>query len=246
MRPSPPIRHHEYTTTQSYTTTDMTSGWSSPFTSEIPISSTSTYWPTVNDSSTIDPSYYDDLNATVIVSAVTVRTTRTATSPTTMPITSPITSPSPSPSSNPSTTYHRYERGEERDCTLLKYETVQDYIRFGTEIGVLAGMALYMIAAAREARFLGRKMFFENLVNIWESSIFSCFKMYKIFVWLCLGHCSVACSLSDFLQPGYRHDLLAHVLSEGRGRYRRRARDVIYCAIFPFFLQVTQKNATGY
>lgn len=33
------------------------------------------------------------------------------------------------------------------------------------ETGVLIGVVLYLGAAAREARFLGRKMFFENLVS---------------------------------------------------------------------------------
>ena len=163
MRPTPPARRHKLiTTTQSYTTTDMTSGWSSsPFTSEMPI--TSTYWPAVNDS-TIDPSYYDELNATVAEPTVSVRIKRPAPSPVTIPA---ITSPNPSPTSHHSTPRYRdYDDDDEEDCTLQKYETLRDYIRLGTEIGVVVGMVLYMAAAAREARFLGRKMFFENLVNL--------------------------------------------------------------------------------
>lgn len=40
-----------------------------------------------------------------------------------------------------------------------------DYIRGVTEIGVVIGVTLYLSAAGREAYFLGRKMFFENLVG---------------------------------------------------------------------------------
>lgn len=47
---------------------------------------------------------------------------------------------------------------------MLQYETTQDYIRFGAEVGVVIGVFMYLAAAGREAWFLGRKMFFENLV----------------------------------------------------------------------------------
>lgn len=85
VRPSPPVRlREEMTTTQSYTTTDMT--WpSSPFSStEMPLSST-TNWPTEND--TIDSTAYDDLNSTVTEPMTTTRIETTI----------PITSPSPRP-----------------------------------------------------------------------------------------------------------------------------------------------------
>jgi hypothetical protein len=157
---------------------------SSPFSStEMPLSST-TNWPTEND--TIDSTAYDDLNSTVTEPMTTTRIETTI----------PITSPSPRPtkismaSSVSPRDRHRYN--VEDACILQhvrtnyitpliwwmvlihsvlffplkKYDsTIQGYARMGGEIGVLIGVALYLGAAAREARFLGRKMFFENLVS---------------------------------------------------------------------------------
>lgn len=48
----------------------------------------------------------------------------------------------------------------------LQYETVADYIRLGSEIGVVLGALAYLFAACNEARFLGRRMFLENMVNL--------------------------------------------------------------------------------
>lgn len=120
--------------------------------------------------------------------------------------------------------------------SLKKYDsTIQGYARMGGEIGVLIGVALYLGAAAREARFLGRKMFFENLV----SSNLPLKRWWSLNIFItCVGHCSVESPLSDFLHVRHRHGLLALVLSESRGRHRRRARHVIDCSVLPFLLQV--------
>lgn len=178
IRPSPPVRTQDFSTTPSYTTTDMTASWSSPFTSEAPISSTP--WSNLND--TTDSSTYDDVNST----------TEPMTSPITLPVTRPPTSPitSPSPTANPAKSSKPPLKDlyddEEVACALKtvnwqkktifrhrfniiffllnQYTTFQEKIRMVTEIGVLTGVALYLAAAAREAWFLGRKMFFENLV----------------------------------------------------------------------------------
>lgn len=47
----------------------------------------------------------------------------------------------------------------------IQYETLHDYIRMGAEIGVVLGAVVYLFDAAREASFLGKHMFFENLVR---------------------------------------------------------------------------------
>lgn len=51
------------------------------------------------------------------------------------------------------------------ECRLLNIDTEFDRIRIITELIQLTGALLYIIAALREARFLGYKMFIENLVN---------------------------------------------------------------------------------
>ena len=61
---------------------------------------------------------------------------------------------------------------------LLQYETNEDYARGGAEIGVIIGAFMYLAAAGREAWFLGRKMFFENLVYNIEN-IFYSNKLFK-------------------------------------------------------------------
>ena len=90
LRPSPLIRAQEEVTTPSYTTTaDAMPAWSSAvYTSDVPHLSTS--WPPGNE--TIDPSLYDELNATVSSESTTTTTTvyehkspATSTSPMTTP-----------------------------------------------------------------------------------------------------------------------------------------------------------------
>ncbi|XP_050521894.1 transient receptor potential cation channel subfamily V member 5 isoform X2 [Daktulosphaira vitifoliae] len=48
-------------------------------------------------------------------------------------------------------------------CRLLIVNTTEDLIRIGSEVTMLIGAFLYLLAAIREARFLGLQMFFENL-----------------------------------------------------------------------------------
>lgn len=50
------------------------------------------------------------------------------------------------------------------DCPLLNYESEMDKVRLVTELVQLIGAFLYILAALRESRFLGYKMFIENLV----------------------------------------------------------------------------------
>jgi len=156
----------------------------------MPLSST-TNWPIEND--TIDPTAYDDLNGTVTEPITTIRIE------TTVPITSPSPRPTKIAMASSVSPRDRHRYTEEDACILQhvipkyyapylmdrmmlihsifvfpgkKYDpTIQGYARMGGEIGVLIGVALYLGAAAREARFLGRKMFFENLVS-WTPSTY--------------------------------------------------------------------------
>lgn len=50
------------------------------------------------------------------------------------------------------------------ECRLMKLDTPLDQIRLAAEVFMLLGAFIYLAAAVREARFLGGRMFFENLV----------------------------------------------------------------------------------
>ncbi|XP_059608807.1 transient receptor potential cation channel subfamily V member 5 [Phlebotomus argentipes] len=49
------------------------------------------------------------------------------------------------------------------DCPLLDFETTESKLRIISEVILLVGAVLYILAALRESRFLGYKMFIENL-----------------------------------------------------------------------------------
>lgn len=51
------------------------------------------------------------------------------------------------------------------ECRLMNLETPESLVRFTAELGITFGAFLYLAAAVREARFLGLRMFFENLVR---------------------------------------------------------------------------------
>lgn len=52
------------------------------------------------------------------------------------------------------------------ECRLMKLDTPLDQIRLAAEVFMLLGAFTYLAAAVREARFLGGRMFFENLVRL--------------------------------------------------------------------------------
>lgn len=58
------------------------------------------------------------------------------------------------------------------ECPLMDMSIGKNRLRLVTEILILIGSLLYLIAALREARFLGYKMFVENLVRIGTGCIF--------------------------------------------------------------------------
>lgn len=70
------------------------------------------------------------------------------------------------PTSTEPPTESTVNKSDECRCTLMEYNTPQDAVRWGLEILVFAGTILYILDAIYEARFLGIKMFLENLVSI--------------------------------------------------------------------------------
>ncbi|XP_067008057.2 transient receptor potential cation channel subfamily V member 5 [Anabrus simplex] len=53
----------------------------------------------------------------------------------------------------------------QEDCRLMEFSTYEDKIRITCELSILLGSFLYILAALREARFLGLNMFIENLMT---------------------------------------------------------------------------------
>lgn len=51
------------------------------------------------------------------------------------------------------------------ECRLMAVDQADQQIRLITEVGMLIGAFVYLCAAFREARFLGGRMFYENLVS---------------------------------------------------------------------------------
>lgn len=52
----------------------------------------------------------------------------------------------------------------QEECRLMQLDGTESKIRFTAEIVMTVGAFVYLAAAVREARFLGGRMFFENLV----------------------------------------------------------------------------------
>lgn len=55
------------------------------------------------------------------------------------------------------------------ECPLLNIDTQTNRIRLVTELIQLTGAFLYIVAALRESKFLGYKMFIENLVSAFDA-----------------------------------------------------------------------------
>lgn len=53
----------------------------------------------------------------------------------------------------------------QEECRLMQLESTESKIRFTAEVLMVLGAFTYLAAAVREARFLGGRMFFENLVG---------------------------------------------------------------------------------
>ncbi|XP_058065420.1 transient receptor potential cation channel subfamily V member 5 [Anopheles bellator] len=50
-------------------------------------------------------------------------------------------------------------------CHTMDYDGIEGKVRFVAEVIILVGSFLYLLSALRELKFLGRKMFFENLMT---------------------------------------------------------------------------------
>lgn len=50
-------------------------------------------------------------------------------------------------------------------CRLMRMDDMQSKIRIAAEVAMFFGAFAYLAAAVREAKFLGMRMFYENLVR---------------------------------------------------------------------------------
>ncbi|XP_049822636.1 transient receptor potential cation channel subfamily V member 2 [Aethina tumida] len=73
----------------------------------------------------------------------------------------------------------------QEECRLMQLDGTESKIRFTAEIVMTVGAFVYLAAAVREARFLGGRMFFENLMTAPSRVmfLFSCILM-QIIPWL--------------------------------------------------------------
>lgn len=55
--------------------------------------------------------------------------------------------------------------GSYEECPLMDFDTPESKMRIVSEVILLVGAVLYILSALRESRFLGYKMFVENLVS---------------------------------------------------------------------------------
>uniref|UniRef100_A0AAR5NZ08 Ion transport domain-containing protein n=2 Tax=Dendroctonus ponderosae TaxID=77166 RepID=A0AAR5NZ08_DENPD len=68
------------------------------------------------------------------------------------------------------------------ECRLMNLDTTESLVRFTAELGITFGAFLYLAAAVREARFLGLRMFFENLMTAPSRVmfLFSCILVFGV------------------------------------------------------------------
>ncbi|XP_055376227.1 transient receptor potential cation channel subfamily V member 5 [Condylostylus longicornis] len=85
----------------------------------------------------------------------------------------------------PDVTYFAWWFSSFSECPLLNIETLESKIRLISEFFLFIGAILYIAAALRESRFLGYKMFFQNLMTAPSRVmfLFSCLLM-MIVPWL--------------------------------------------------------------
>ncbi|XP_030754916.1 transient receptor potential cation channel subfamily V member 3 isoform X2 [Sitophilus oryzae] len=74
----------------------------------------------------------------------------------------------------------------QEECRLMNLDHPISQIRFAAEIGITLGAFLYLAAAIREAKFLGLRMFFENLRTSPSRVmfLFSCILVFAVIPWL--------------------------------------------------------------
>ncbi|KAF2896771.1 hypothetical protein ILUMI_09404 [Ignelater luminosus] len=72
------------------------------------------------------------------------------------------------PATNSSSDDHNVEEWWDNlteDCRLMQFDSMKATIRVLAELAMLSGAFLYLVSAVLEARFLGLRMFFENLMT---------------------------------------------------------------------------------
>ncbi|XP_066261060.1 transient receptor potential cation channel subfamily V member 5 [Euwallacea similis] len=74
----------------------------------------------------------------------------------------------------------------QEECRLMNLENSEAKVRFTAELCITLGAFLYLAAAVREARFLGLRMFFENLMTAPSRVmfLFSCILVFGVIPWL--------------------------------------------------------------
>ncbi|XP_069703753.1 transient receptor potential cation channel subfamily V member 5 isoform X1 [Periplaneta americana] len=70
----------------------------------------------------------------------------------------------------------------QEECRLMQFGSMKAKIRVGCELGMEAGSMLYILAALREARFLGLNMFIENLMTAPSRVMFLCSCVLMLFM----------------------------------------------------------------
>ncbi|XP_050307114.1 transient receptor potential cation channel subfamily V member 1 isoform X2 [Anthonomus grandis grandis] len=74
----------------------------------------------------------------------------------------------------------------QEECRLMNLDKVEGQIRFTAELGITFGAFCYLAAAIRETKFLGMRMFFENLMTAPSRVmfLFSCILVFGVIPWL--------------------------------------------------------------
>lgn len=65
------------------------------------------------------------------------------------------------------------------ECRLMNLDSSEAKIRVTGEVTMTLGAFIYLASAVREARFLGARMFFENLVRT-DALPFVCHKLFVL------------------------------------------------------------------
>lgn len=99
------------------------------------------------------------------------------------------------------------------------------------------GAILYLLVALREARFLGYKMFIENLVSVFDIILV----LHIIRNIIPSDDSSIACHVPVLLCPDDDHSLAEGFLSHRNRRSCHRCYNANHCSLFSIFLSVSQK-----
>lgn len=126
------------------------------------------------------------------------------------------------------------------ECPLLDISTWENRTKLVAEGLLTIGALYYILSALREARFLGAKMFFENLVMKFE--FFEVEKLKNLTIFSSIEHCTVACYVFVFLLA-YADCAVFEILLSTRARGSRCSCNYADdFTVFSFLLQVFALN----